>query len=241
MVEKRGRGFTSEHASQRDLSSRRRQEILTPDHQRDTLEKIVDGDGELVGPVTVPIPQQQVSALLRGSLLERSEPQVGESFRQVGHLQAQPATWSLVEPAFATTAVVAFAASPADVLGAKMDLRARARADVHMMCITEPLEHGGIGLVPIALAHNRVAALVRDEAEPVEIVEQRCLEMRPAADAVVILDAQQHASTPRASHTPDIDGVHDVTEVQVPCGRRGEPGGKCQIPSPKAQIPTRKC
>jgi hypothetical protein len=59
----------------------------------------------------------------------------------------------------------------------------------------------------------------------------------------VILDAQQHASAPRASQSPDVDGVHDVTEVQVPCGRRGEAGEwrvESQIPNPKTQIPKSK-
>ncbi len=58
---------------------------------------------------------------------------------------------------------------------------------------------------------------VRVESEPVEVVEQRRLECRPAADAIVILDAQQHAPVQRAGDPPDVNRVHDVPEVQVPC------------------------
>ena len=44
----------------------------------------------------------------------------------------------------------------------------------------------------------------------------------PAADAIVILDAQEHLRADGSRHAPDVDGVHDVAEVQVPCGRRGK-------------------
>jgi hypothetical protein len=40
----------------------------------------------------------------------------------------------------------------------------------------------------------------------------------------VVLDAQQHAPVERARQAPDVDGVHDVPEVQVPCRGRSEAG-----------------
>jgi hypothetical protein len=33
----------------------------------------------------------------------------------------------------------------------------------------------------------------------------------------VILDAEEHASTERACDPPDVDCVHHVSQVQVPC------------------------
>jgi hypothetical protein len=38
----------------------------------------------------------------------------------------------------------------------------------------------------------------------------------------VILDAEEHAAAERPRHTPDIDRIHDVAEVQVPCRGRSE-------------------
>jgi hypothetical protein len=164
--------------------------------------------------VTIPIAQQQVSALLRGCLFQRSEPQVGEPLGRAGHQQTPSTTWSLAEPAFATTAVVSLVASRfTEALRAKVDFPSRARAHVDLMRGAKPIERGGVDAVAIALAYHRVAPLVRHEAEPVEVVEERRFELRPAADPIVILDAQQHASTPSASQPPHVDRVHDVTEV----------------------------
>jgi hypothetical protein len=33
----------------------------------------------------------------------------------------------------------------------------------------------------------------------------------------VILDAEEYAATKRTCDAPDVDGVHDVSQVQVPC------------------------
>ena len=62
-----------------------------------------------------------------------------------------------------------------------------------------------------------MATRIRHEAEPVEVVEECPLVFRPAADPIVILDPQPDAAAERPCHAPDVDGVHDVAEVQVPC------------------------
>jgi hypothetical protein len=33
----------------------------------------------------------------------------------------------------------------------------------------------------------------------------------------VILDTEEHAPAERTGEPPDVDGVHDVSQVQVPC------------------------
>jgi len=75
-------------------------------------------------------------------------------------------------------------------------------------------------LVPprlVTLTNDRRSADIGYEAEPVEILEDRLLENRAAANAVVILDAEEYAATERTCDAPDVDGVHDVSQVQVPC------------------------
>ncbi len=63
-----------------------------------------------------------------------------------------------------------------------------------------------------------MAALVGDESEPVEILEDRGLVFRPAANAIMILEPEQHAAAERARHAPRVDGVDDVTEVKIAGG-----------------------
>jgi len=46
----------------------------------------------------------------------------------------------------------------------------------------------------VALAQEWMPGDVRDEPQPFQVFEQRGLELRTASDAIVILDAQQHAS-----------------------------------------------
>jgi hypothetical protein len=73
----------------------------------------------------------------------------------------------------------------------------------------------------VALAQHGRTSGIGDESEPVQILEQRRFELRPAADPVVILDPQQHLRSAAAGEAPDVDRVHDVTQVHVACwGRR---------------------
>lgn len=70
------------------------------------------------------------------------------------------------------------------------------------------------------------AARVGKEAKPVEILEDRGFKCPTASQPVVILDPQQDTPTGRASDSPDIDRVHHVPQMQVPCWRRGKPGNR---------------
>jgi uncharacterized membrane protein len=89
------------------------------------------------------------------------------------------------------------------------------------------------------LIHVRFVALaygtgVWFEPEPREVFEESGVELRAAAQPVVIFDAEQDAAAERARKPPYVDRVHDVAEVQVPCRRgskarertSGQPGGQ---------------
>ena len=63
---------------------------------------------------------------------------------------------------------------------------------------------------------------VRLKAQPLEILEQRALVLRTASQPVVVFNAKQDSAAERAGSAPHMCGMHDVAEVQVPCGRRSE-------------------
>jgi len=65
---------------------------------------------------------------------------------------------------------------------------------------------------------------VGHKAQPIQIVEDRALVLRPAALAIVILDAQQHPRPLLAREFPDVLGVENVTEVKIAGWGRGEAG-----------------
>ena len=68
--------------------------------------------------------------------------------------------------------------------------------------------------------------LIGHESEPVEIIEQRQLIFLATATAVMILDAQQHASAECAREPPYPDGVDGMAEVEIArrCGRESRGG-----------------
>ena len=73
MVAERRRPLAAEQPRETDLTAGRRQQVLAADHQVDALAVVVDGGGELVGPVAEPIADQHVAALPRRILFLRSE------------------------------------------------------------------------------------------------------------------------------------------------------------------------
>ncbi len=89
---------------------------------------------------------------------------------------------------------------------------------------SQPVQRVGVDLGRIALSEKGSAALVGNEAEPVEIFEQGALEPGSASNAIVVFDSEEHLSAQGPGDTPDVDRVHDVAEVQVPCRGRRESG-----------------
>jgi hypothetical protein len=78
----------------------------------------------------------------------------------------------------------------------------------------------------VALAEERHSALVGNEFQPVEIIEQSGFELGAASLPVVIFEPEKDPSVERASHAPHVDGVHHVSEMQVPCGSGRESRGR---------------
>jgi hypothetical protein len=85
-----------------------------------------------------------------------------------------------------------------------------------MMC-AQTLKRALVAARLVTLTEHRESADIGYEAEPVEIFENCLLEARTTANTVVILDAEEHASAKCTCDAPDVDGVHDVSQVQVPC------------------------
>ena len=154
------------------------------------LDEVVDRDSELVRPVAVTIANQQVAVLV---------------FTR--HLDAEAEPVRFGQTAVPARARVTFTAN----------VPARARARVDVMPVAQTGERVLVHLRVVALAQNGIPALVCPEPKPVQILEQSPLEGRPAPDAIVVLDAQDHAPAEGARESPDVDRVHDVSQVQVPC------------------------
>lgn len=79
-MEKRGRPVASQKTAELDLSTCRIEQIFAADHVRDTLQPVVYDDRKLIRPVAVAIAEQEIAALLRGTLLLRAEPAIVKSF-----------------------------------------------------------------------------------------------------------------------------------------------------------------
>jgi hypothetical protein len=71
-------------------------------------------------------------------------------------------------------------------------------------------------LVPalvVPLAGDRVS--FRIETEPGQVVEDRLFVLRAVPPPVVVLEPDDHLSTEGPGHSPDVHGVHRVSEVEV--------------------------
>src|SRR6185295_20144061 len=93
-----------------------------------------------------------------------------------------------------------------------------AGAGVHAAGGDEVRQRGLVACAAIALPPERRQSGIGLEPEPRQIFQAGVRILSAAPDAIVILEAQQHAALRRACEPPDEYGVRDVTEVQVPCG-----------------------
>jgi hypothetical protein len=90
------------------------------------------------------------------------------------------------------------------------DVAPRTVARVDVLCASQVIEHVAVGLRRVALTEERRAALIGLESQPVEILEEGVLVLRPAADAIMIFKSQKHASAECPRHTPRVNGIDDV-------------------------------
>jgi hypothetical protein len=228
VVQEARRFVSTEEARQPDLTAGRLEQIDASNDEVDVLEPVVDGDGELVGPVSEPIAYQHVSALRRRFLALRPESEVVEALDSIIHAQAPAESRGDRLAAFPAPSNVNRFPSWRPWRGRQ--LRSRAAAAEEEPLSLESLRRrlvdpSAIALSPVA----RTRAIggggedVGAEPEPIEIVEYRRFERLSAPLAVVILDPEQDGGVEEPGCTPDVFGVQDVTEVQVTGGRRREP------------------
>ena len=83
---------------------------------------------------------------------------------------------------------------------------------------SQRVERVAIDLGRVALSHERMPPFIGHESEPVEILEDGRLILRPAANAIMILEPEEHASAERARDAPRVDGVDDVAQVKIASG-----------------------
>jgi hypothetical protein len=81
---------------------------------------------------------------------------------------------------------------------------------------SQPVEHISVNDGDVALPHDRIASLIGVESKPVEVVEDCPFIFRPAANAIMILDPEEHASAERSRHTPRVYGIDDMPQVKIP-------------------------
>ncbi len=68
-------------AGKDDLAARGRHKISTAYHQRDVLPNVIDGHRKLVGPMSIAVPDKEISALLGWCLRQTAKQRVLECFR----------------------------------------------------------------------------------------------------------------------------------------------------------------
>ena len=146
-----------------------------------------------------------------GFLRHGAKEQIVERLHAFVDSNAQSATRSICQASIAAEPVIPL---PGDMLP-------RAFARVHVIGAAQPIERVPILVAAIALPDKRVQTFIGLESQPGEILENARFEFGPAADAIVILHAQQHTAVHRARQTPHVDGIDDVTEVKVTRRRWG--------------------
>ena len=169
-------------------------------------------------PVTVT--HEQVARFLRRRLFHAALYRVRERLRAGVDFDAEAPAGDLIE--LTAAARIGIALAP--------DLLSGTVAGVDRVRLAQTVQCSRVPMQVVALPTHRQTPGVWYEAQPVEVLEEGEFEGRPTAPAVVVLDAEEHMPAQRARDAPDIDGVHDVAQVQVPCGRWGE---ACQRRSSK--------
>jgi hypothetical protein len=231
MMKEPGRAVTAKEAGDADLAASGWQQVDSANDEVDVLSPVVYGHGKLVGPVAVSIPEQHVAALLCRILLLQSELTVLKFFN---------AGFNPHTPAVAVSEWIPLVAARSGIVqfnrircrcyslpGARRRRSTRTVARVDETFRSQDFETLAIDRITITLpavasaASERVSGIdVRPVAQPVEIVENPCFELRPRSNAIVILDAKEHPSIPRPGAAPHVLRVEDMAQMQ-PAGGRG--------------------
>ncbi len=154
MVEKDRRLAPAQHAREPNLAAGRREQVLAANDQVHLLPLIVHHHRELVGPVAVPIPEQQVAALRRGGLAHRSRERVGESllarFEHHAHAASRLERQSARSAATRIRGLLVERIAPF-----RRDLLSAAVTGVDPGGAPQPLQRRRVDLVIVALAMGR--------------------------------------------------------------------------------------
>ena len=199
----------AEKPCQLDLAAGRVEQVLAANHNRHPLQPVIDGDRKLIRPASMSIANEEVAALFGRPLLLRSEPEISEALCRRVEPHAKPQRGPFSKMFVRTSTGVSMGAYD----------RSRALAGINEIALAQLIERPLVNVAPFALPNER---LVRREAQPVEIVQQRIFEFRPAARSIVILNPQQHPATAWTRKTPDMDRIDDMPEVEIAGRRRCE-------------------
>jgi len=167
--------------------------------------EVVDRYSKLIRPVAIAVAKQEVAALFGRRLLERAGQQIMSlhSFRI--ELHTHPAAGRVRQCAGAATPDVAFAAN----------VGPGAVTPEHVGGSLQRIEGIAIDLRRVALTHERIAAFIGHESEPVEVLDDRRLILGPAANAIMIFNPEQDTSAERTRDTPRVNGVDDMPDVKI--------------------------
>ena len=214
------------------------------------LDEIVHGHGELIRPVAVAIAHEQIAALRHRVLLLRSQHRVVERLHARIEPYARAHARTGPRPRSGRTRRSEArqcpprpkAAPPASAK--RRARRERQRAPQFSQNLAreqsqpytrwsrvEPRERVLVTLGGDRSGGRRTGPRetprwrkVGREAEPLEVVEDAALELRPRPLAVVVLDPQPHLAAGVPRKPPDVDRVEEMAEVQMAGGRGGEAG-----------------
>ena len=118
--------------------------------------------------------------------------------------------------------------APEQDLAAKIELLGRLVAGIDPPGGLEPLELALVEVEPLRLAHDPVGL----EAEPVEIVADRVVELGRRALAVGVVDAEDERAAVLPREQEIVERGADIADVQPAGRRRREAGddGSCRGP-----------
>jgi len=219
VVHEERRFAASQQPREIDLPARRVEQVLAPNYERDALTRVIGRRDPLIRPVADTVANEDVPALLVRPLLLLAKQAIVESLdrRLDAHAPADAVPQRKTAIAAAPRVRCALELASRAVAGVDEPLRDERgqRVEINQPTVALPALRG-----PAAKTRSRED--VGCESEPIEIVEHRRFELRLAALAIVIFDAQQHAAAERTREPPDENGVDGVADVEEAGRGRGE-------------------
>lgn len=221
MVEEAWRARPTEPLREPDLPRRLVDEVRTADDEIDRLPGVIDDDREAVRPVAGSIADHEVA--VRGHrALTRPEEQVIEPLVAIAQVDPE-ARDSVAGKCPRATAARAARSGPATAMVSRpcRERRPGAGAAVRVPGRRQLVGRGvvrGLGL-RVRLANG---SLVRNEAKPPEVLDERDVEGGSGPFSVVILDPEQDGCAAQTPGAPDPDRIRDLTKMEEAGRRRGE-------------------